>query len=44
MKTLLISLIAILCTLVWSGFSLFDDHDNDNSDLTWEDIDEELWP
>ncbi|WP_255516905.1 hypothetical protein [Larkinella sp. C7] len=44
MKTVLISLITVLCALIWSGFSRFDLYDTDDSDITWDEIDEDLWP
>ncbi|GAB3899737.1 hypothetical protein GCM10028803_21380 [Larkinella knui] len=44
MKTLFISLTTVLFTLVLLGFSRFDFYDNDESDITWDEIDEDLWP
>lgn len=44
MKTVIISLFTVLGALTWLGFgriTLFEDEDND---ITWEDIDEDLWP
>ncbi|MFC5411564.1 hypothetical protein ACFPMF_19745 [Larkinella bovis] len=44
MKTVLLSLLTVLCTLVFAGFSRLDFFDNDDFDITWEEIDDDLWP
>ena len=44
MNSLLISLLLVVGALIWSGFSRYDFFDNDPSDISWDEIDEDLWP
>ncbi|GAB3918569.1 hypothetical protein [Larkinella terrae] len=44
MKTVIISLFTILCALTWLGFGRVNPFDSDDDEITWDEIDEDLWP